>query len=198
MKYPGFTLIELLIAIAISTAALGFVTYFAVDLSSFGVDLGNRLETERELEMTLRSILTELRSMGPADNGAYDIATASPNTITFFTDVDGDGKFEQVRYFLVGTTLKKGVTPSTGTPATYSTGNEVVSDVVHYIVPGPALFTYYGTGDPSAIASLSSPVNISLVRLIKVRGTTDKDTTLPPLPVTLSITATMRNLRGDI
>ena len=198
MKHAGFTLVELLIAITISTVALGLVTYFAIDLSSFGVDLGNRLETERELEMTLRSILVEIRSMGPADNGSYDIALANTNALTFYSDLDGDGKFEQVRYFLDGTTLKKGVTSSQGTPATYPPANENISETVHFMVPGPAIFTYYGTGDPSTTASLSSPVNIGLIRLVKIRGTTDRDPILPPLPTTLSVTATIRNLRGDI
>lgn len=194
----GFTLIEVLVAITISTIAIGVVTYFALDVSQFGLNLGDRLETERELEMTLRSILTEIRSMGPADNGSYDIATASPTALTFFADIDGDRKFEQVRYFLDGTTLKKGVTVSQGTPATYPPQNETVTEVVHYMVPGPALFTYYGAGNPAAMASLSAPVNIGLIRLVQVRGTTDRNPATPPLPTTLSITATIRNLRGDI
>jgi len=143
-------------------------------------------------------MITEIRSMGPADNGGYDIATATTTTFTFYSDLDGDGKLEQVRYFLDGTTLKKGVTASTGVPATYPPANENISEVVHYIVPGPAIFTYYTTGDPSAISSLSAPVNIGLIRLVKVRGTTDKDTARAPLPTTLSITVTIRNLRGDI
>lgn len=190
-------MIEVLVSVAISTIAIGLVTYFTIDVSKFGTNLGDRLETGRELETTLRIILTEIRSMGPADNGAYDIAAATGTTLTFFTDTDGDGKFEQVRYFLDGTTLKKGITKSQGTPAIYAPADETITETVHYLVPG-TIFTYYGTGDPLTATPLVSPVNVGLIRLIKVQGTTDKDVALPPAGTTLSITATIRNLRGDI
>jgi prepilin-type N-terminal cleavage/methylation domain-containing protein len=193
----GFTLIELLIAVAITSMALGFVTYFAVDVSNFGLDINNRLENERELEMTFRTMISEIRSMGPAANGAYDIATANATAFQFYTDTDGDGQFEQVRYFLTGTTLQKGITKPVGSPATYPAGNETITDVVHHIVPG-AIFTYYPTGFPSETGPLASPVDISKIRLITITGTTDVDTTKPPAPTTLSITVTIRNLRGDI
>lgn len=193
----GFTLIELLIAVAITSVALGLVTYFAVDISNFGLNLGDRLETERELEMTLRSMISELRSMGPAANGAYDISQATPTSFTFYSDIDGDGQFDQVRYTLNGTMLQKGVTKPVGSPATYPAANEVVTDVVHYMVPG-TVFTYYGVGFPDETGPFPSPTDVSKVRLLVVTGTTDKDTTTPPAATTLSITVTIRNLRGDI
>ncbi len=198
MKSKGLTLIELLVAISIASLAAALVTYFTLDLSGFGVNLTSRLETGRELALALRTIVSELRSMGPADNGAYDIAAASDNSMTFFSDVDGDGKFEQIRYFLDGTTLKKGITHSTGSPATYPASGEQVTEAVHYMVPGAAVFTYYPDGNPDTTASLSAPIDVGKIRLVIVRGTVDEDTTKPPLPTTLSITATMRNLRGNI
>ena len=174
---------------AIVSLAATLVAYFTIDISNFGVNLNDRLEVGRELEMTLRTMVSEIRSMGPADNGAYDIANATATSFTFFTDEDGDGRFEQIRYFLDGTTLKKGVTHSNGTPAVYPLADEVISEAVHYIVPGAAIFTYYPEGNPASTASLSSPVDVSKIRLVVVRGTVDKDTAKAPLPTTLSITA---------
>lgn len=197
MKNSGFTLVELLIAIAISSVALVFVTYFTIDLSNLGVDLGNRLETERELEFTLRVMLSEVRSMGPAANGAYPIAVANATTFQFYSDIDGDGQFEQVRYFLNGTTLQKGITNPTGSPATYPAADEVISEMVHYMVPG-TVFTYYSDGFPPEIGALPAPVDIAQIRLITVTGTTDRDTTKPPASNTLSVSITVRNLRGEI
>lgn len=198
MKQSGFTLIELLVGMAIMTLALGFVTLFAMDISDFGSDLNTRLETERELDLTLRTMISEIRSMGPGENGAYPIAVASASAFTFFSDIDGDNSFEQVRYFLDGTTLKKGVTDPTGTePVQYPPANEIVSEVVHWLVPG-ALFTYYPAGLPSETGPLTAPIDVSAIRLLAISGTTDKDTSQPPLPSTLSITVTIRNLRGDI
>lgn len=197
MKNSGFTLIELLIAIGVTSFALVFVTYFTIDLSNLGVDLGDRLETERELEFTLRVMISEVRSMGPAANGAYPIAVANATTFQFYSDIDSDGQFEQVRYFLSGTTLQKGVTNPTGSPATYPAADEVISEMVHYMVPG-AIFTYYDEGFPSEIGALPSPVDVASIRLLTVTGTTDRDTTRPPAPTTLAISITIRNLRGEI
>ena len=83
MNNRGFTLIEILIAMAVTAMSLVFVAYFVVDISNFGTDLGNRLETEFELQLTLRAMISEIRSMGPGGNGAYPIATATPTTFTF-------------------------------------------------------------------------------------------------------------------
>ncbi len=199
MTDRGFTLLEVLIAMAITTVAVGIITYYAVDLSNFGTDLGTRLDTERELELTLRTMLTEIRSMGNADNGAYPIATATGTTFTFFSDVDGDGKLEQVRYFLDGTTLKKGVTHSTGSaPPVYDQTGEVVTDVVRYMTPGQTVFSYYPDGYPPETGPLIAPIDVSRIRAIGVTGTVDKDPNQPPLPVTLSVIITIRNLRGQI
>lgn len=194
----GITLLELLIAIAISTMTLVVVTYFALDISNFGSSLSQRLNTERELELTLRVMLSEIRSMGPGDNGAYDIVTASPTTFTFYSDIDGDGKFEQVRYFLNGTTLEKGVTKSSGAnPIVYLPANETVSEVVHYM-RNASVFRYFAEGYAPEIGPLASPVDVSAVRMVEVTGTVDEVPDSPPLPVTLTTMATIRNLRGEI
>jgi prepilin-type N-terminal cleavage/methylation domain-containing protein len=194
----GFTLLELLIAMAISTIAITLVTMFTLDVSNFGIQLGVRLETEREPEMLMRAILTELRSMGPAAHGGYAIAAAAAESLTFYTDVDNDEVFEQVRYFLDGTTLKRGLTEPSGIPAQYLAADEEIREVVHFIVPGTPLFTYYPEGHPSITGSLSSPFDIASIRMVQVSCTTDKDASQAPSPSTLSIIAMIRNLRGDI
>ena len=196
--HHGFTLIETIIAMGLSVVVILAVTMFNADVSRSSVLLGDRLEMEREVEVTFRTLLTEIRSMGPAENGSYPIATATETTLSFFTDVDNDGIFEQVRYFLSGTTLMKGITEPTGSPATYPSADEVIAGVVHYVVPGTNIFTYYsrdfsGTQDP-----LSQPVSISDVRLIKTTLTVDKDSAQVPSATTLSLMATIRNLRGEI
>ncbi len=194
----GLTLIEVLVAMAIATATLTVVTYFTLDISNFGIDLGNRLESQREAEIFLRTILPEIRSMGPAANGAYTIAAATATSLTFYTNIDDDAVAEQVRYFLDGTTLKRGITEPTGSPAQYPPASEVVREVVHYIVPGTTIFTYYPEGNPSATGPLASSPPIVQIRMIEAHCTTDKDTSRPPLASTVSINVMIRNLRGEI
>jgi type II secretory pathway pseudopilin PulG len=194
----GFTLIEILISGGIAVGVLILVTYFSLDIMNFGLFLGDRLEAERELEQTLRIFITEVRSMEPSENGSYPIAASDDTSFTFFTDLDGDGDVEQVRYFLSGTTLLKGVIEPEGVPATYPLAEEVVKDVVHYVVPGSNIFTYWGQGWVGEIASLSAPVDTSDIRLLRMRSTVDRDTTELPAGSTQSIHVTIRNLRGEI
>ncbi len=198
MTNRGFTLIEILIAMALTSAILVFATYFMVDISNLGTNLSDKLGAEFELQLTLGTMISEIRSMGPAGNGAYPIATATTTTFTFYSDIDGDGTFEQVRYFLQGTTLKKGVIhPIATQPVQYPPANEVISDVVHYMTPG-VIFTYYPAGLPDEMTPLAAPVNISQIRLVNIIGTIDKDPAKPPPATTLSTRVTIRNLRGEI
>jgi prepilin-type N-terminal cleavage/methylation domain-containing protein len=198
MKSSGFTLIEVLIALSIMTMSLVFVTYFTLDVSTFGTDLNSRLEAEFELQITLRSMISEIRSMGPGDNGAYPIAVATATTFTFYSDIDGDGTFEQLRYFLDGTILKRGIThPTTTEPVLYPAADEVITEVVHNLTSG-TIFTYYPEGLPGETPALASPIDVSKIRLVSIEGTVDQDTSKPPLPSTLSISVTIRNLRGEI
>lgn len=194
----GLTLLEILIATAIAAGVLTMATYFALDISKFGLFLGDRLESERALEQTIREFVTEVRSMGPSENGSYPIATADGTTFTFFADIDADGQFEQVRYFLNGTVLQKGVIDPTGIPATYPPANERTSDVVKYIVPGSALFSYWDQSWIGETASLSLPAAVASVRFVRFRATVDRDPALPPLGITQSADVTIRNLRGEI
>jgi prepilin-type N-terminal cleavage/methylation domain-containing protein len=198
MRNAGFTLIEILIAMSISAMVLVFVTNFTLDVSSFGAELNDRLSAEFEMQLMLRTIISEIRSMGPGGNGAYPIATATATTFTFYSDIDADGTFEQVRYYLDGTIIKKGVTKPTATePVLYPVSGETITEVVHYLTTS-SIFAYYPEGFPDEMSPLSSPVSVSRVRLVKITGTVDKDTTKSPTPTTLSITVTIRNLRGEI
>lgn len=194
----GFTLIELIIASAIAVVAIAVVTSLAIDVTGFSSSLGSRIAQESEIAPFLRLIVSELRSIGPAENGAYHIAHAEAQTLSFYADVDDDGSFELVRYYLDGTTLRKGVIQPTATqPPTYPPATETVTDVVTGVVPGP-IFMYYTEGYPPVVTPLPSPVPLTDIRLVTVSLTVDQDPNTEPGPSTLSVSATIRNLRGDI
>lgn len=194
----GFTLLEILIAIAIGTMTIVLVTAFTLDISDFGLDLSERLENERALELTLRVMLTEIRSMGPGENGAYPVAAASSTSFSFYADADGDGDFDLLRYFLSGTTLRRGIINPTGTsPVTYPTASEVVADVA-FNLRNAVVFEYFAEGYPDEIGPLPGPVDVADIRMVHVVGTVDSNPAEPPLPATSEIHATIRNLRGEI
>lgn len=196
-RVSGFTLIEILISVFILAGLILLVTSFSLDVSNFAGFFSESLGTQQEIQQTLRVLKTEVRSMGPAGNGSYAIESASAVSFIFFTDFDGDGLFERVRYYLEGNILKKGVIKPSGNPLAYLPADEKVSELVHYIIPSPPpIFTYYPKEVGTGGTPLTSPIDSSLIRLIKIDLTADENLQSPPGPANVSIFISIRNLRG--
>jgi len=195
-KKSGFTLIEVLISMFIFVGALLVITRFGLDLAGYSLFFSENLEVQAELTQTLRVITAELRSMGPADTGAYPIAVAAGNTLTFYSDYDGNGKFEQIRYFMNGTIMLRGVTNSTGNPPQYLPANEKTSEVVHNVVSNPAtIFTYYAKEYTGVGAALPSPIDIPSVRLVTVSISANQVTSQGASTASQTANITIRNFR---
>ncbi|MDO8495629.1 MAG: prepilin-type N-terminal cleavage/methylation domain-containing protein [bacterium] len=193
----GFTLLEILIAMSFLFMILFVITSFGLDIANFGGFLGDNLSTEQELQQTFKVIKTELRSMGPANNGGYPIESATATSFIFYSDIDGDGLFERVRYYLEGSILKKGIITPTGSPWVYLSANEKTREVVHYIIPNPPpIFSYYPKDVDGGGAALVMPVDPSVIRLLKLDISADRDPLQLPKPSNLKIWVTMRNFRG--
>lgn len=193
----GFTLLEILIAISIVAVFLGVVVYFGFDITGFNSFITENIISQNELQLTLNSLVTEIRSMGPSSIGGYPLETATSSSLIFYSDIDQDGLFERVRYFLTGATLMKGVIKPAGSPLAYNLTDEKTTEAVHYVISDPSsIFKYYGfesvVGDPP----LSFPINPALVRSIRAELTTDRDIQSQPGAVTFSVFATIRNLRN--
>ncbi len=169
----GFTLFEILIAMAILSGIVLAISSFGLDIFDFSIFLGENITSQQELQLTLRVMIPEIRTMAPSANGAYPIQTVSQNTIIFYSDIDADGVTERIRYFLDGNVFKKGVIKATGNPLAYS-GTESIREVVHNVYPFAGnIFAYYGSNYSGTQAELGFPVNIPSVRLIKTNLTVD-------------------------
>jgi len=196
-KYSGFTLIEIVIVMAILASVFTAITYFGVDISGFGGYLSDSISVQKELELTLNPIVTEIRSMGPSSIGSYTIESATATSLIFFSDADQDGLFERIRYFLDGSTFKRSVVKPTGNPLVYNLANEKVTEMVHDIVSGSTIiFKYYGKNVASSGTPLSAPIDPLLVRSIKIELTSDRNPKALPGPISYSVFATIRNLRS--
>ena len=124
----GFTLIEIIIAIAIFSGIILAVSMFGLDVYDFGIFLGENLNAQRELQTTLRVMASEMKAMNQSVVGSYAIESASQNAITFYSDIDGDGLTDKIRYFLENNILKKGVIKPSGSPLSYS-GTERINSI---------------------------------------------------------------------
>src|SRR3989344_8693114 len=193
----GFTLIEIMIFIGLSAGVLAVLGLVVTNIASLKDYFGEALSAEQEIQQTLTEMGPEIRSISQSNIGSYPIESSASTTLIFYSAIDQDGLFERVRYFLSGTTLKKGVIKPTGNPLQYVLGNEVVRDVVRNIVPGYDIFSYYDRTYTGTENPLTQPVGVSGVRLIRVTLTVNRNGPQGSGAVTLSERFTIRNLRDN-
>src|SRR3989344_1148360 len=117
----GFTLIEAVLAVGISVSIIFAVASFRNNLDSLNKFLNSELQSRQDIDPTLQLMARELRSAGPSSLGGYPIESAGTSTLVFYSDIDRDGIFERVRYFLGTNVIRKGVVEPTGNPLVYST-----------------------------------------------------------------------------
>lgn len=192
----GFTLIEMLVVIAI-TSVVGLT--LSGSIAYFYKSNAYLLEQTAALDNARRGVtdaVRVIRETSYGDDGAYPIANASIDTITFFADLDNDNSVEKVTYRLVSSVLYRDVTNSAGLPPSYVGQTPTTSTIAEYVrndVTSP-LFTYYDVGgvqlpavntDEAKIASVS--INL-LVDLNPLRA---------PNVFSLTEKATLRNLRSQ-
>jgi len=190
----GFTFIEVIISIALFSGIMFLVLMLSLDLSSFAVYFQQDLFAKQELQLTMATMQTELRSATISENGSYALISASPTSVSFFADANGDGFVDQIRYFLSTSTLKKGVVKPTSSPAQYLLASEIVNTVTSNVTTGT--FMYYNALYTGTQPALTSTIDITPIRIVKFQMTVDQMTSTRPGPLSASITATIRNLRS--
>lgn len=199
-KQKGMTLIEIVVV-------LGILGIIGVAISSFQRDVfvNNKyamdsLSSIQDARTILRTMVKELRSASPSNNGAYAIAQAATNTLTFFSDTDGDGLKEQIRYFISTTTLKKGYIKPSGSPATYNSANESFSVLAYNIknATSTALFEYFDSSYSGTSAPLVFPVTVTQIHLVKINLMIEADPNRAPLPRIYTSQVNLRNLKDNL
>lgn len=198
-KKIGFTLVEMLVVIGI----LSFVTVMAFRLEGDIFVLNNlsqsSLNSHFQGQNVMRSVIPELRKAATSALGAFPIASVASSSITFFSDIDNDSIAEQVRYYIQGTVLMKGVITPSGSPFSYNPAGEVVTTVAINIANGTStpVFDYYDTNYDGSSAPLVLPANVNSIRLIKVTVVIDDNLNKLPAPLTFTSQVTLRNLKDN-
>lgn len=197
MKKRGFSLVEILITLGIFSLIILALINFQINVFSQNTLISNSLNADSEMRSALKKIVAELRGAAQSDIGTYQIAAATKNSLTFFSDVDGDGHREQIRYFLNGSSLARGLIKPTGNPLAYVAGSETLTTLVHFIAnPNQDIFAYYDQNYAgTSTLPLSEPINIPLLRLIKITLTVEADPLRPPAPLTLGSQVSIRSLK---
>jgi prepilin-type N-terminal cleavage/methylation domain-containing protein len=200
MDTKGFTLAEIVIVVGIIGLVMVAVGTFQSKIFTNKSFVEGSLSAAQDARSILRTMAKELRSVGQGDNGAYAVAQAATNTITFFSDADGDGAREQIRYYLSGKKIMRGVIVPTGTPLAYSTSSEKFSTLLSNVVNASStnIFDYYGTNYTGTTSALTYPITTTAVRLVKINIVLDADANRSPIPRTYTTQVALRNLKDNL
>ena len=192
----GFTLLEVLIASALSIMIAFFIVSLAKDVTDSSLRVSGSIFSQQQIQQTLQIMIPEIRSATQSNTGNYPIQTAATSTFEFYSDIDGDGLFEKVRYFLNGSSFAKGVVKPTGMPLQYVTSSETIATLVDNLVISNQIFSYYDvTATSTRSQPLPFPVDVIKIKTVKISLVANQGTTNMPSIIGAENEATIRNLR---
>ncbi|MBI3304777.1 hypothetical protein HYZ80_00415 [Candidatus Parcubacteria bacterium] len=196
-KGAGFTVVELMIAMAVLFAVGMVVAAFVSSTVRTSGFFSRRAAALQDGRRTLEAFGREFREAAASSIGSYPIEAASASSFTFFADVDADSFRERIRYFLDGTTLKKGITKPSGTPLAYNPATESVQPVAAHVATTTS-FAYFDGSYTGTQPPIVAPVDPVRVRYVVMTLVIDDNPDVPPDPVVLRLTATSRNLKSNL
>ncbi len=196
----GITLLEVLISVAILSMMILTASTFQRDVFSLNTNLQSSLNAQLDARHLVKVMVAELRKTIQSSAGAYPIELASSTAVTFYSDVNNNGSIDRVRYFQSGSTIKKGVVTPTGNPLTYNSNNEVVTTLINSVVSSSSLpiFQYYSSSYTGTTSPLTFPITISSVRLVKITVIIDSDPNRSPVPIIVTSSVNLRNLKDNL
>lgn len=198
-QQSGFSIVEFLVAMFILILMGLTIFYFQKDVFSFNGIISGVLNAQDETRRALKIMTAEIRTASPSSIGAYPVSEAATSSFIFYSNINSDSYKERVRYFLEGTTLKKGVINPSGSPLTYNPANETVSELVHDIANAATpIFSYYDENYDGTTQPLAEPINASEVLLVKITIIIDKNSARPPSPITMTTQISMRNIKDNL
>lgn len=187
------TLIESLVWVAITSmlllAIVQSVQYF-YRTNSYAVEQGAAITSAQR---GIESMIKTMREAAYSSNGAWPVISMATSSFSFYADIDSDPFLEQIRYFLDGHTLKRGVIDPSGDPPVYTSAESisVISDYVRNNDQSVVMFRYYDL-DGALMTDLSK---IAEVRFVEATVIVNINPFRMPNQFTLRSTAALRNLK---
>ncbi len=192
---------ETLFTIFVFTLVMLGATLMIKDLLIFSKQQYGVLTNVDQARRIGNAFANELRNSAYGANGAYPINQATDNQIIFFSTAPrGNGTISKVRYYISGNTLSKGITDPAGSPLSYNGQTETITDLsTEMSMGGNPLFYYYDGNYNGSGNSLAQPVNINVVKFIKINLIVLKELARNGSSTfTVTAGASMRNLKTNL
>ncbi|MBT4071860.1 MAG: hypothetical protein HOE80_04020 [Candidatus Magasanikbacteria bacterium] len=196
----GMTLMEVTVYVTIfALLAIAISTFFIQAFRSNDI-IWTQLTGQQDIRRAMQHIVEDVRKAEQSDIGSFPIESASETSFIFFANIDDDASRERIRFWLDGTTLKKGIIQSSGSPLSYDPLQEVVTIIARDVVnigESVPLFSYYddqytGTEDP-----LEAPIDVPDIHLVGVILKIDEDPESTPIILTASSKIHIRNVKEN-
>ena len=197
-RHVGFSLIELIIVLGILGLMVVVVGSFTTDVFRVSRIINVTLSRNEQTRRTLGSFVNELRTAAISSLGTYPIAAATSTNLTFYSNLDQDALKERLRYFVQGTTLKRGVLKPSGNPLAYNPANETITDSVQNLLNPTDIFSYFDNTYNGQTAPLAFPVTITSLRLVRIHVRVDTTPNESPSPFDLTSEVMLRNLKDNL
>lgn len=196
MTPRGFTLIEMLTVVAIIGIVTGALTYAIVNVYRNNAYIFESTASVENARRGLSFSLEHIREASYADDGNYPLGSIASTSITFYSDIDEDGGVERVRIYALNNTLYRETTNASGNPPSYTGQTPATSTIASFLRNGPTedIFVYY---DDTGTALPAISANLGEVRSVAVTIMTDLNPDRAPNVLTLTGSATLRNLRDE-
>lgn len=100
LVFGGFTLIETLVTVIVFTLMMGVVAALVITLYRTQNYTWEQSLAIEEARTGIDIMAREIRGVTMGDDGSFPIEKADDKEFIFYSDIDGDGAIERVRYFL--------------------------------------------------------------------------------------------------
>lgn len=194
----GFTLVEVILSVAIFSVISLAVFYLMINYNKTSDLMAVQLALQSEGRNSLDQMVNDLRRTNGGSNGAFAIDAADANSFIFYSNIDTDSYFEKVEYFVSGTELKKSVIKPAGNPLVYDSANKITTVLSNKIANNAVpLFSYYDNTYSGIGPSLALPVDVTVIRFVKINLIFDNKPLAPAAPLNMEAKVALRNLKDN-
>ncbi len=156
----AFTLLETIIALFIFSFILVSLFVVILNFSDYYTFIVLEMIKRADVDLTLKEIENELRSVVYSKKGSYPLEIIKPTEIIFYKDIENDGNPEKINYFVMDNSLHKYVFLFNTTTLNYES-SPAINRILVKNLSTSSIFKYYDK-------NFQETSNIADVRIIKV------------------------------